>query len=88
MAILIVAGLGRFSVAFAAMLAAADLFGAAARMMPFYAGLAEWNHGSVWQVLQAVERLHVSGWMFGGWILATVGVPVVTWLGQEQGRKI
>ncbi len=53
MAILIVAGLGRFAIAFALMLAAADLFGVAARMMPFYAGLAPWNHGSVTQFVAA-----------------------------------
>jgi 4-amino-4-deoxy-L-arabinose transferase-like glycosyltransferase len=77
LAILITAGLGRFSIAFAAMLAAADLFGGAARMMPYYAGLAPWNHGSLVQVVTAAGRLHLNGWMVFAWALGTLAVPLL-----------
>jgi hypothetical protein len=77
MAILIVAGLGRFSVAFAALLALTDLFGAAARMMPYYSGLAPWNHGSITQFPLAVARLHVPVWLAIAWIAATVAIPLL-----------
>ena len=77
MAILIVAGLGRLSAVFAAMLALMDLFGAAARMMPYYAGLAPWNHGSVTQLPEAAARLHVAGWLIVGWIAATIAIPLL-----------
>ncbi len=88
MAILIAGGLGRFTAVFVAMLAAADLFGAAARMMPYYSGLAPWNHGSVMQLPEAAARLHVSLWMTAAWVLATVAIPV--WVAADawlvQGR--
>jgi hypothetical protein len=78
MAMLIVAGLGRLSVAFAAMLALADIFGAGARLMPYYAGLAERNHGSLAQIWLASSRLDVPVWLVIGWLLATLAIPLVT----------
>lgn len=77
MAILIVAGLGRFSIVFAALLAMADLFGAAARMMPYYAGLATWNHGSITQLPLAGSRLHTPLWLIILWLISTAAIPLL-----------
>ena len=49
MAMLIVAGLRQYSILFAALLVLTDLYGAATRMMPYYAGLAARDHGSITQ---------------------------------------
>ncbi len=76
MAILIVAGLGRFSIVFVLMLWLVDIFGAGARMMPYYAGLAERNHGSLTQLPLAAGRLHVPGWLVVAWLVATVADSV------------
>jgi hypothetical protein len=86
MAILIVAGLGRFSIAFAAMLALVDIFGAGARMMPYYAGLAERNHGSLTQLLPGTARLHVPGWLVVVWLVATVAIPLLVLQGRAKTR--
>ncbi len=77
MAILITAGLGRLSILFAALLAVADLFGAGARMMPYYAGLAAWNHGSIGDFAEAAARLHVPLLLAAGWVLSTLAIPAV-----------
>jgi 4-amino-4-deoxy-L-arabinose transferase-like glycosyltransferase len=86
MAILIIAGLGRFSIVFAAMLALTDLFGVAVRMMPYYAGLAPWNHGSVSQFRDAASRLHVPGWLAIAWVIATVAIPLLLLQGRAKVR--
>ena len=65
------------SAPFAALLALTDLFGAAARMMPYYSGLAPWNHGSITQFPLAVARLHVPVWLAIAWIAATVAIPLL-----------
>jgi hypothetical protein len=77
MAILITTGLGRFSITFAAMLALTDVFGATARMMPYYAGLAARNHGSMTQFPLALARLHVSMWLSIAWVAATIAIPLL-----------
>lgn len=77
MAILIAAGLRQYSILFAAMLALADLFGAAARMMPYYAGLAERNRGSITQFGAAVARLHLPAWIAVLWIGSTIAIPLL-----------
>jgi hypothetical protein len=86
MAILIAAGLGRFSVVFAAMLALTDLFGAMARMLPYYAGLAPWDHGSIVQVPAALARLHVPVWLLVAWLAATVAIPLLMLQGRAKTR--
>jgi len=86
LAILIVAGLERLSIAFAAMLALLDSYGATARMMPYYAGLAPWNHGSVTQVPEAAARLHVSLWLVAAWLAATVAIPLLMLQGRPKTR--
>jgi hypothetical protein len=79
LAILLVAGLGRWSVLFVALLALTDLYGVTARMMPYYAGLAQWNHGSVASLPEAMARLHVGWWMFVAWVLATAAIPAIAY---------
>jgi 4-amino-4-deoxy-L-arabinose transferase-like glycosyltransferase len=79
MAILIAAGYGRLTAVFAALLALADLFGVTVRMLPYYAGLAPWNHGSVTQSFEAMGRLHVAGWLAAAWVIATVAMPPLLW---------
>ena len=86
MAMLIVAGLRRYSVLFAAMLALTDLYGAAARMMPYYAGLAARDHGSVTQFFLAATRLHLSVWLAAAWIIATVAIPLLMLQGRANTR--
>ena len=88
MAILIVAGLGRFSIAFAGMLALTDLFGAAARMMPYYAGLAARNHGSVTQFPLALARLHVPVWLAIAWAAATIAIPALMLQARARGHRL
>lgn len=86
MAILASAGMGRFTPVFAAMLAAADLFGAAARMMPYYSGLAAWNHGSLLQAGAAAERLGTPMWLVAAWAAATVAIPALLFHGSAKTR--
>ena len=86
MEILIIAGLGRFYIVFAAMIAITDLFGVAARMMPYYAGLAQWNHGSVSQFRDSAARLHVPGWLAVAWVIATVAIPLLLLQGRAKVR--
>ncbi len=88
MAILIAAGLGRFSVFFAAMLALVDVYGAGARMMPYYAGLAERNHGSLGQLPLAVVRLHLSTWVVVIWLIATLAIPFLMPARTVKGGRI
>lgn len=77
MAMLIVAGLRRYAIVFAAMLALTDLYGGAARMMPYYAGLAARNHGSVTQFSLAAARLNLPIWLAVLWIGSTIGIPLL-----------
>jgi len=77
MAILIVAGLRPYSILFAALLALTDLYGAAARMMPYYAGLAARYHGSVTQFTLAATRLHTPMWLAVAWIGSTIALPLL-----------
>ncbi len=85
MAILIAAGYGRLTAFFAGLLALADLFGGAARMLPYYAGLASWNHGSVTQSFEAIHRLQTPVWLPAVWLIATAAIPLLAWLG--YGRE-
>ncbi|HVW10855.1 MAG TPA: phospholipid carrier-dependent glycosyltransferase [Bryobacteraceae bacterium] len=85
MAILIAVGYGRLTAFFAALLALADLFGAGARMLPYYAGLAPWNHGSVTQAFEAWRRLQIPVWLVAIWLIATAGIPLLVW--QAYGRE-
>jgi hypothetical protein len=75
--ILVVAGLRRWSVSLTAMLALTDLYGVTSRMMPYYAGLAQWNHGSISSLPEALARLHVGWLIFAGWVLATATIPMI-----------
>ncbi len=77
MAMLIVAGLRQYSILFAALLALTDLYGVSARMMPYYAGLAARDHGSITQFTLAAARLHLSLWLAALWILATIAIPLL-----------
>ena len=77
MAMLIVAGLRQYSIVFAALLALTDLYGAAARMMPYYAGLAARDHGSVMQFTLAAARLHLPLWLAALWIVGTIAIPLL-----------
>jgi hypothetical protein len=77
MAILIVAGLRSYSILFAALLALTDLYGATARMMPYYAGLAARDHGSVMQFSLAAARLNLPMWLAILWIGSTIAIPLL-----------
>jgi hypothetical protein len=87
MAILIVAGLRPYSILFAAMLALTDLYGAAARMMPYYAGLAARDHGSVTQFTFAAARLHTPMWLAVAWIGSTAAIPLLMLQRRAKTRK-
>ncbi len=86
LAILVVAGLGRWSALFAAMLALTDFYGVTSRMMPYYAGLAQWNHGSITSLPDAMARLHVGWLIFAAWVLATATIPVIAYRTPVYGR--
>ena len=86
LAILVIAGLGRWSVLFVAMLALTDLYGVMARMMPYYSGLAAWNHGSLTSLPEAMARLHVGLPILTAWILATAAIPMVAYGVSAHGR--
>lgn len=86
MAILFTAGAGRYSIAFVAMLALTDLFGVTCRMMPYYAGLALWNHGSITQFAAAAGRLYLPLWIAAAWIAATIAIPLLLFQGRAKTR--
>ena len=77
LAILVAAGLGRFTTVLAALLTAADLFGAAALMMPYYAGFTTWNHAAIANMGETMTRLNVPAGLFAAWILATAAIPAL-----------
>jgi hypothetical protein len=86
MAMLIVAGLRPYSILFAALLALTDLYGAAARMMPYYAGLAARDHGSITQFSLAAARLHLPLWLAVLWIGATIAIPLLMFQRRAKTR--
>jgi hypothetical protein len=70
MAIIVAAGLGRWTVLLIGGLAALDLYGAAALMAPYYAGLVERDHARlIWPHVPAVLTVL--------WIAATAAGPAV-----------
>jgi hypothetical protein len=86
-AVLIVAGLRRFSVVMIAGLAAIDLYGAGALLAPYYAGLVTRNRASAAQFIQALARLETPFWLAAAWIAATIGIVVIAAMTNYGGEK-
>lgn len=87
-AVLVVAGLRRFSLALVAALAAVDLYGVTGLLTPYYAGLVERNHADVAQFPTALTRLGISPWLTGAWLLATLGIVAIAAMTDYEGRKL
>ncbi|MES1260871.1 MAG: hypothetical protein ABUS49_03975 [Acidobacteriota bacterium] len=86
-AALLVAGSGRFTWPLIAALAALDLYGAAALLIPYYAGLVERNHGAAARLPDALTRLGVPWWLAAAWVLATLGIVAITAMADYEGEK-
>jgi hypothetical protein len=76
LALLVAAGLGRWTIALLVLLGVADVYGAAALMMPFYSGFVPRNKANAFHFTEALGRLNTPVWLAGLWLLATVGVIV------------
>jgi 4-amino-4-deoxy-L-arabinose transferase-like glycosyltransferase len=87
LAVILVAGLRRFSVLMIAGLAAIDLYGAGALLVPYYAGLVTRNHAAAGQLIPALARLQTPLWLAAGWIAATVGIVVIAAMTNYGGEK-
>ena len=70
-AVILAAGLQRFSIALITALAAMDLYGAAALLVPYYAGLVERNRAAGAQFFEGLTRLGIPFWIVAAWMLAT-----------------
>ena len=77
LALLLGAGLGRWAAALTLLLGAADIYGSTALMVPYYAGFVARNKANGGQFVAGLGRLHVSPWLAGAWLLATVAVVAV-----------
>jgi 4-amino-4-deoxy-L-arabinose transferase-like glycosyltransferase len=84
--ILLAHGLGRFTTAIVAALAAIDLYGVIALLAPYYAGLVEHNHAGASQFFAALERLHLPLLLAVAWAAATAAVPILFIHGRERER--
>jgi hypothetical protein len=76
LALLVAAGLGRWTIALLVLLGVADVYGAAALMMPYYSGFVARNKANAFHFTEALGRLNTPVWLAGLWLLATVGVIV------------
>jgi hypothetical protein len=87
LAVILVDGLQRFTVLMIAGLAAIDLYGVTALLVPWYAGLVERNHAAAGQFLKSLTRLELPVWMAMSWALATMGIVVVAAMTNYGGEK-
>lgn len=78
LALLLVAGLGRWVAGLIVLLGIADVYGAAALLAPYYAGLSPRNKANAGQFLAALERLNVPLWLASAWFLATLALVVIS----------
>ena len=85
-AMIVVAGLRRYSLLFIAALAAVDLYGVIALLTPYYAGLAERNHAAAGQFPVALARLGIPPALPVAWGLATLGIVVVAAMTDYEGE--
>jgi 4-amino-4-deoxy-L-arabinose transferase-like glycosyltransferase len=77
MSVVLVAGLGRWTVALVAVLAGFDIYGAAGLMAPYYAGLVERNRANGAVFFGALERMGVPAAWGVVWLGATVAIPIL-----------
>ena len=77
LAVIVVAGLRSASVVLVSLLAVLDLYGAMARLAPYYAGFVARDHGSAAQFPAALMQLGVPMPLAAMWIAATVAIPLV-----------
>jgi len=77
LAVILTAGLRRWTAAFVTVLAAWDLYGAAALLVPYYSGLVERNRADGGAFFHGLARLGVSPAPGCLWIAATLAVPAV-----------
>jgi 4-amino-4-deoxy-L-arabinose transferase-like glycosyltransferase len=85
--VILVAGLERYSLVMIAGLAALDVYGAAALLVPYYAGLVMRNHASAGQFIPALARLETPLWLAAAWLAATIGILVVAAMTNYGGEK-
>lgn len=83
----IACGPARLALGFTAALAAVDLYGAAALLAPYYAGLVPRNHADAGAFVAALSRLGVSPPLALVWVAATVAIPVVAAVASSTGRE-
>jgi 4-amino-4-deoxy-L-arabinose transferase-like glycosyltransferase len=87
LAVLVTAGLRRFSILLIAGLAAIDLYSAAALLAPYYAGLVTRNRASAQQFILALGRLQTPLWLAAAWVAATIGIVVIAGMTNYGGEK-
>jgi len=86
LAIILAAGLRRYSIVLIAVLTAIDLYGVIALLSPFYAGLAERNKAAGGQFFGALTRLQVPVWLAVLWAAATIAIPLICW--RDSGEQV
>lgn len=75
--LILAAGLRRWSVSLIAALGAIDIYGMAALLIPYWAGLAERNHAAIGQFLPGLARLGTPLWLAVVWIASTIAIVVM-----------
>jgi 4-amino-4-deoxy-L-arabinose transferase-like glycosyltransferase len=74
LALLMAAGLKRWTAALVALLAVADIYGAAALMLPYYSGFVPRNRANAMHFTEALGRLNTPVWLAAAWLLATLTI--------------
>ena len=86
LALLLAAGLGRRTAVLIALLGIADVYGAAALMVPYYAGFVSRNRADASRVFEGLARLHVPAWLAVAWLSATAAVLAIAFYRSARSR--
>ena len=78
LALLLGAGLARWTAALVLLLGVADIYGTTALMVPYYAGFVPRNRANGAQFLAGLGRLQVPLWLAAAWLVATLAVVAVS----------
>jgi hypothetical protein len=78
LALLLAAGLGRWTTGLVGLLALADIYGATALMAPYYAGFVARNRANAGPIVEALTRLHTPLWLAALYLGATLAVVAVS----------
>ncbi len=86
LALLLVGGLGRWTPVLIALLGIADVYGAVALMVPYYAGLVPRNRADASRVFEGLARMHIPAWLAVAWLSATATLVAIAFYRSARSR--